>query len=291
MAIRTSPSATAQRPRRRHLRRLSGPESGARRGSRRCAGRGSGERRARPAAAVRVVVEADRRAGQLDGAERRVVDVDQQALRAGLLPVVDVVEGAHLAGRHPRLRQPLEPVLGRLVREQSLDHLDQLVAVGDAFGVGREARLGRVEPELRREGPPQPLRTARDLDRGGAGGEHPVRRDRRVVVTGQPRNLPGDRPAGALERVHADHSGQQRRAYDAADAGAGALVQRGHHAVRPVHAGQQVRDRHPDLGRQLGAGDRHQPALALRDLVVPGARRLRAVVPEAGDRQHHQSRG
>ena len=41
---------------------------------------------------------------------------------------------------------------------------------------------------------------------------------------------------------------------------------------------------------RAGAGDRHQPGFALRDLVVPGAAALRAVVPEAGDGQHDQPR-
>jgi hypothetical protein len=89
--------------------------------------------------------------------------------------------------------------------------------------------------------------------------------------------------------VHADHARQQRRAHDTPAAGAGPLVQRGDDTERAVHARDQVRDRDADLGRLAGAGDRHQPALTLGDLVVAGSRRLRPVVPEPGDRQDDEA--
>ena len=50
----------------------------------------------------------------------------------------------------------------------------------------------------------------------------------------------------------------------------GPLVQRGQHPEGAVHAGDEVGDRHADLGRLGGPGDRHQAALALGDLVVAG---------------------
>ena len=109
-----------------------------------------------------------------------------------------------------------------------------------------------------------------------------------MVVPGQSRDLAGDGPAGALEGMDPDHPGQQRGPDHSTAAGARPLVECGEHAAGAVHAGDQVRDRHADLGRLGGAGDRHQPALALGDLVITGPRRLRAVVAEAGDRQHHQ---
>ena len=69
-------------------------------------------------------------------------------------------------------------------------------------------------------------------------------------------------------------------------------MQRGHHAVRAVHPGEQVADRYADPLRVVGsgAGERHQAGLALGDLVVAGATALGAVVAEAGDRQHHEAR-
>ncbi len=106
------------------------------------------------------------------------------------------------------------------------------------------------------------------------------------------RDLAGDGPAGALVGVHADNTGQQRGPDQATAAGARPFVQFGDHAVGAVHPGQQVRDRHADLGRGLRVrpGHRHQSGLTLRDLVVAGAATLRSVMAEAGDRQHHQRR-
>ena len=78
----------------------------------------------------------------------------------------------------------------------------------------------------------------------GRGREQPVRRDRRVVGTGDAGHLAAEQPSGALERVHPDDAGEQRGADHPADPGGVALVQCGHHAVREVHAGQQVGDRH-----------------------------------------------
>src|SRR5699024_6853077 len=122
-------------------------------------------------------------------------------------------------------------------------------------------------------------------DRRGCGVEQAVRRDRRMVWTGHLRHLARDGPARALVRVHTDDTGDQGRTDDAPLAGAFALVQRGDDPVRAVHAGEQVGDGDADLRRLLrvGSGDAHQPGLALGDLVVAGARCLRAVVTEAGD--------
>jgi len=67
---------------------------------------------------------------------------------------------------------------------------------------------------------------------------------------------------------------------DLAAAGALALEQGGEHAVDAVHAGEQVTDRDADaLGIvAVGAGQGHDPGLALGDLVVAGAAALAAVV-------------
>ena len=62
-------------------------------------------------------------------------------------------------------------------------------------------------------------------------------------------------------------------------------------AVGAVHAGEQVADRHPDPLRVVGvgAGQRHEAALALGDLVVAGAPALGPVVAEPADREHDQA--
>ena len=82
-------------------------------------------------AGVRVVVEAERRAGELDAAEGRVVDVDQQALGQRLLPLVHLLEVADLAGRDPLVRKAFQPHVRRLGGERGLDRGGQLVAMRD----------------------------------------------------------------------------------------------------------------------------------------------------------------
>ena len=50
-----------------------------------------------------VVVQPERRARELDRPEKWVIDIDDEALAAGLLPVVDAVERPHLPGRDAEL--------------------------------------------------------------------------------------------------------------------------------------------------------------------------------------------
>ena len=197
-----------------------------------------------------------------------------------LVPGVDVVHRPHLAGRHAGVgEQASQCSAGWSANRASIRSISaSRFATRWAF-VAKPV-LGGVPAEGPAQRAPQALGPARDLHRRIGGLEHAVRRDRRVVVAREPGHLTGHRPAGALVRVHADHPRQQRRPDDRPTTGAFALVQGGQHAVRAVHAGDQVGDRHPDLGRLLGAGDRHQPALALGDLVVAGAGRLRTVVAE-----------
>src|SRR5215203_10824 len=61
------------------------------------------------ATGVWAITEAQRRAGELDAAEDRMVDRDHQPLRPGLLPSVDLVEGAYLSRRHADRVQPGQP--------------------------------------------------------------------------------------------------------------------------------------------------------------------------------------
>ena len=62
------------------------------------------------APAVRVVVEAQGGPGQLDRAEDGVLHREDEALRAGLVPVVDLVDAADLARRDAELGEPGEQV-------------------------------------------------------------------------------------------------------------------------------------------------------------------------------------
>src|SRR6478752_8454854 len=56
-------------------------------------------------------------AGQLDRSEHRMLDVDQQALRAGLIPVVDLLQVLDLATGHADGGQLREQVGRRVVGE------------------------------------------------------------------------------------------------------------------------------------------------------------------------------
>ena len=221
-----------------------------------------------------------------------MVDVDQQTLAGGLVPVVDLVQRAHLAGRHADLGEASQQRLGVPVGEGRLDERDRLLAVGDPLGVGGESLGSRVEREAVAQTAPQPLAAHRDLDGSVAAVEQAVGADRGVVVALGDADLAGDGPARALEGVHPDGGGQQRGAYDAPDAGAVPLVQRREDAVRAVHPGEQVRDRHADALRVLGTRtcERHQSGLALGDLVVAGATALGPVVTEARDGEHDEPR-
>ena len=176
--------------------------------------------------------------------------VEQQPLRQRLLPRVDVVDRrAPCPAGTPASASSASQCSAASVGEDRLDLGDQRVAVRDPVRVGGEAVVGRVQPERRRQRPPQPLRPAGDLHRRRAGREHAVRRDRRVVAPESPGTSPATvhrvpwnactptTPASSEVRTTRPRPVRV------------ALVQRRQHAVRAVHAGQQVRDRHADLGR------------------------------------------
>lgn len=138
---------------------------------------------------------------------------------------------------------------------------------------------------------PQRLAAACDLDVAVGAVEEPVGGQGRVVVALRVPDVAGDRVGRALERVRADDRGEQRGAHDPAGAGGVALVEGGDDAVRAVHPGEQVADRHAHALRRVGvgSGDGHEPGLALGDLVVARAPTLRTVVTEAADREHDET--
>ncbi len=106
------------------------------------------------------------------------------------------------------------------------------------------------------------------------------------------RHLAGHRVAGPLERVHPDDRREQARPDHLPATGPLPLEQGGEDAVGAVHPGEQVPDRNPDPLRIVRprAGQRHQAALALGDLVVPGPASLRTIAPEPRDGQHNEPR-
>src|ERR1700744_6071916 len=108
-----------------------------------------------PAAGVGVVVETERRAGQPDRAEDRMLHVQDESLAAGLFPVVDAVQGLDLAGWDTELGQQRQERVERIGGEGLVDERDDLVPVPDPVGVRRDLRPRRVDAEGRAERAPQ----------------------------------------------------------------------------------------------------------------------------------------
>ena len=179
------------------------------------------------------------------------------------------------------------------VREGGLDHLDHALPVARPargwWPCPRPPGRGRRPSQSRATDPRSRPRSARSRRGSGTGrrerstgGGCPARgRPRRPRSSGCPGRR-ARRPRAASSDVRTTVPRPVRSP----------LVQRGEHAVRAVHPGEQVGDRDADPLRVLGpgAGQRHEAGLALGDLVVAGPATLRPVVAEAGDREHHQPR-
>ena len=106
-----------------------------------------------------------------------------------------------------------------------------------------------------------------------------------MVVAGLLGDVLFHQPARGLEIQHEDLRLQQRGLHPLALAGDVALQQRGEDAHGAEQPGGEVGHGNADPHRALAgrAGDRHQPAHALRDLIEAGALVIGAVLAEAGD--------
>ena len=115
--------------------------------------------------------------------------------------------------------------------------------------------------------------------------EHAGRDGGRMIVAGLLGHLVRLQPARGLEVEHEDLRLQQRGGDPLPLAGALALEQRDHDADRAEQAGAEIGDRDAGAHRALPgqAGDRHQPAHALRDLVDARPVAIGAVLAEAGN--------
>ena len=106
-----------------------------------------------------------------------------------------------------------------------------------------------------------------------------------MVVPGLRRHLAVDEPACRLKVEQRDLRLQQRRLHPLSLPRYLPFKERGENAERAVEAGPQVGDRDADAHRALSgqAGDRHEAAHALGDLVKAGTFRIWPILPEAGD--------
>ena len=206
--------------------------------------------------------------------------------------VLDLRVGEHLvhpvdrAARHACLVERFHPLGGSALAGLLLDDAHQLDAV---LVPQLEVAEIRVCFELRHADhlaqPGKQVARARDVDvpvrrSEGAGGHV-----ERVIVADLLRHLVRHHPARGLEIEHRDQRLQERGGDPLAFAGLLALEQRGDDAEREVDAGTGVADGDPGAHRAFAgpAGDRHEPAHALRDLVEAGAVGVRPVLPEAAD--------
>ncbi len=106
-----------------------------------------------------------------------------------------------------------------------------------------------------------------------------------MVVAGLLGDILFHQPARGLEIQHEDLRLQQRGLHPLALAGDVALQQRGEDADGAEQPGGEVGDGNADPHRAFArrAGDRHQPAHALRDLIEARPLVIGAVLAEAGD--------
>ena len=106
-----------------------------------------------------------------------------------------------------------------------------------------------------------------------------------MVVAGLLGDVLFHQPAGGLEIQHEDLRLQERSLHPLALAGDVAFQQRGEDAERAKQPGGEIGDRDADPHRALAgrAGDRHQPAHALGDLIEARPLVIGPVLPEPGD--------
>ena len=148
----------------------------------------------------------------------------------------------------------------------------------------RADRLAHARPDLFARHREVHVAVARLVDAGRNRG--------RVVVARLLRHLAPHQPARGLEVEHEELRLQQRGLHPLPLARFLALDQRHRDAVGAEDAGAEVGDRDADAHRALPrqAGDRHQPAHALRDLVEARAHAIRPFLAVARDARVDEAR-
>ena len=126
--------------------------------------------------------------------------------------------------------------------------------------------------------------------------KHLVGNHVRVRITHALRNLAGQKVVDRLVGVNRDDAVQKGHVDVLAFTAHMPVFEGREDGGGRVHASQQVADREAAFhGRRAGlavrnAGDAHQAAHALEDIVISGKRRVGTVLAEAGDRAVHQAR-
>jgi hypothetical protein len=201
--------------------------------------------------------------------------------------------GELLRGAQPRAGDPggLKRPAGLLCGQRGEGFLDdggQLVVVRDAVGIGGEAGVccqGSLPEDVAAEDDPFPFVLDPEEDRTVGDLERAVRRDGRMPCPGSPGWLCA--VAGKVGGLHGQLAQRVEHRYldGRAVAGVFPVVQRGQDAAECVHAGRDVSDRDPRLGRDLGSAGRHnETGLALDQQVVRLLHAVGAIWAVAGDR-------
>src|SRR5215471_1246354 len=201
------------------------------------------------------------------------------------------VDPVDRTGWHTGLLKLCEPVRRRL----PLEDIDQ--DRGQPWPVAKAALNGRVDRiavevrlfERAAQRMPLSVTTNPDIDEAVGCREHAHRRRKRMIVTGLLRNLMVDQVACGLEIHERDLCLQQRTLDPLAFARALALGERDQNAGCGIKAGGDVGDGNTRAHRTSAgmAGDRHQPAHALRDLVKACTGAIGAGLSEAGNRREN----
>src|SRR3954467_9990720 len=131
-----------------------------------------------------------------------------------------------------------------------------------------------------------------DVDMPVAGAKNASRNAGRMIVAGLFGHLAGDQPARGLEIEHRDLRRQQR-AFDPLALARNLALQEGdENAHRAEDPGREISDRDADAHRPLPreAGNRHQSAHSLRDLIKTRTVAIRPALSETGDTGVDQTR-
>ena len=200
--------------------------------------------------------------------EHLIDGIDRSAWHAGLVEALDPF-GAGASGR-------INIDLG----------IERIAILGTRCGV-LVFRLLQQRGRVRgfAEPLPDPLPGGGDVDVAVFSLEYAGRNAGRMIVAGLLRHLTAHEITGGLEIEHENLRLQQRRLDVLALLGFLAFEQRDQNAEGGEHAGGEVGDRDADAHRSLTrqAGDRHQPAHALRDLIEARPIGIGPVLAEAGN--------
>ena len=213
-----------------------------------------------------------------------MVGLDHHLPRLYLRVVVHLGEVVDRASGYARGVEYLQPVIGGLLGENSIERGHEIVQVVHAVARFDEPRISRQLVATYCDTQPLPVGLVRRADV-----DIPVRRLERLVGSGQPvraalwfGNVARGEVHGGFPEGVCDSALQQRCVHVLSLPCSEPVDVRGQYADRAEHARVEVADRHADLRRwAIGMScDAHKAAHTLCDQVEPAALRVRSGCPE-----------